>query len=567
MTTITWRVRRRWLLLSLAPSALLLGVTLHVSTDIASAPFLWVIPLALYLLTFVIAFARRPVLPHRWMLWLQLPVVGLAAVLFAMPGSYSTLVLHLAVLFSTAMVCHGELARIRPAPARLTEFYLWLSLGGVIGGFLAGIVAPLVFNGGYEYPLALLLALLLRPIGRGSAVKEWLARRIGRVNLLRGGVARWRPWAVRVVASGAHHWALDLALPLLLWWLVAQHWWSRGVAAALDLSAAALERLDLSAAQPAWAAAILPASIVFALIFLSRRPLRFSLAVAAMLFVFAPDLFGSPSYRLERVRTFFGIYSVELVERPTGRYHLLYSGTTIHGGQDIATPRRAITYYVINGPVGQALRAMSSIPIRRIGAIGLGVGALSCYLDADQLMTYYEIDAAVERLARNPNYFRFLEVCGENVDVVIGDGRLEIAKAPPGEFDLIILDAFSSDAIPVHLLTREAFAVYLEKLSPQGKLLIHITNRYLDLFPVVASVVADAGLHGRSQYYNRAAVGSFEAASAWVVVARSAEELTILDRGSVPWAVLSPEPGARAWTDDYSDVFRALRLGGPDRGR
>ena len=568
--TVTWRTRRRWLLLSLAPSALLFGVTLHIATDIISAPFLWVIPLALYLTTFVVAFARRPVLPHRWMLRLQLPVVGLAVVFFAVPGLYPTLVLHLAVLFVTAMVCHGELARLRPPPALLTEFYLWLSLGGVAGGTLAAIVAPLVFDGVYEYPLALAAALLLRPASAAPRRLASLARFAGvaavaqRLELRAPRLARAQPLAR----------ALDLALPALLLVILAP-WagelvpWEpveRLAGSWFDMANAAWPHID-PLLRPLWpdamsatAQVIYRLSILVLILSAWRRPLRFVLAAAATLAVFAPEVVGRADFRLEQVRTFFGVHSVKVAEQQTGTFYLLFNGRTLHGGAMEGQPRRGVTYYTEQGPVGQFFLALqrSQEPVRRIGVVGLGVGSLACHALGIPL-TYFEIDPEVERIARDSPYFKYLSECGQGLNVVLGDGRLGLAKEPDESFDVIVIDAFAGDAIPVHLLTREAIALYMRKLGPRGKLFVHVTNTYADLMPVVASLVADAGLHGRYVEYGVLDLSDFSFPSRWVAVARTPEDLAQLDHAASPWPGLQADPARRVWTDDFSDVFSALR--------
>ncbi len=484
VTEVTWRLRGRWFALSVVPSALLLGVTLHVGTDIAAAPFLWVLPLFLYLLTFVLVFARRPLLPLRWMLHLQLVFVALVAFLYRTPDLYLLLVLHIGAMFFTAMVCHGELARLRPAAKHLTEFYLWMSIGGLVGGFLTGIAAPLAFDDVYEYPAALLLGLLLRPLppkdGWLSAVFE---RSRGRAPAL---------------ATRAGWWALEIALPILVWW----------------------------GSQ-------------------------------------SPD----EAERLLRARSFFGVYTVNAFHNRLGRFHMLMNGATNHGGQNLDRPLGAITYYFREGPVGQFFDIVkdSPAPGRRMGVIGLGVGGLACYLTHGQRMTYYEIDPLDERIARDPRYFTYLSNAGDKVDVVVGDGRLSLAKEPDGALDVIVVDAFSGDAIPAHLLTREALALYFQKLSERGLLLVHVTNAYVDLMPVVANLVADAGLAARYSRGVRPTLTPGASEADWVVVARNSEFLARFGWVAPPWPELTPAPGVDLWTDDFTNIVQVLRwrsLGG-----
>jgi hypothetical protein len=251
----------------------------------------------------------------------------------------------------------------------------------------------------------------------------------------------------------------------------------------------------------------------------------------------------------------------------TKLFHMLRHGRTIHGIESLApeTWLRPLIYYAPTGPLGQVFGALNGggRPIERIGAVGLGAGAVACYLWPGQTMTFYEIDPMVERIARDTRYFHYLDGCGEGVEVVLGDGRINLAAAPDGAFDLLILDAFSSDAIPVHLLTREALALYFAKLAPGGLLMLHITNIFLDLDPVVANLVADAGLAGKIQYhlprveYGEPSGMTYDLRSTWVAVARSPEELEVLGQ-SLRWRPLRPRPLLGVWSDDYSNVALAL---------
>lgn len=542
--TITWPLRIRWLLLAIVPSALLLGVTLHISTEIAAVPFLWVIPLALYLLTFVLVFARRPVLPHRLMLFLQVPVVAAVAGFYVVPHLYVVTGLHLAGLFVTAMVCHGELARLRPKPARLTEFYLMMSLGGVVGGLLVAIVAPLVFNAVYEYPLTIVLALLLRPAASARTFFR-LARRVP------AGAA----WYVANVLPLA----LDLAIPAAFWWLVKAGLWTYSLDWLWGQMLVVIERLAWEAILAPLATAFQPLAVTILLIALSRRRVRFALLFGIVAYLLTQTV----GEHLEKSRTFFGVYTVAEVERPTANYRFLFHGPINHGGQIIDQPRRGVTYYAAQGPVGQVFLAQrrSDIPLRRVAVTGLGVGALACHVDPgpERRLTYFEIDPEVERLARA--YFQYLSTCGENLAVEIGDGRLQMEKHADGEFDMVVLDAFAGDAIPAHLLTREAFEMYMRKLSETGWLVVHITNTYLNLSPVVAATVHELGLVGRTIDWRGGYPGDFTNNSQWVVVARSQDYLTGFDRPATQWPILETETTERPWTDDFSNLFRALRWG------
>jgi len=508
---ITWARRIRWTALAFVPSALLLAVTQHISTDIAAAPFLWIVPLSLYLLSFILVFARRPILRHRWMLWLQVWVFALLAIYFTEHDDLVFLALHLAALFVTAMVCHGELVRRRPMPEHLTEFYLWISAGGLLGGVFCSLIAPLAFNSILEYPLVLTLACLLRPESGP-----------------RGPVRR----------------LLDLALPAILicTYLFVWHQW--------DIFKAGAKGPILFYGATA-----------LVLYSFSNRPLRLTLGFGLVLFC-AIHLVEM-KYQIHRERSFFGLYTV--CTDGKGYIHRLYNGNILHGDEcmdpnKLRTPR---TYYIPGGPLWQVFEAMNDCDLlRHVGVIGLGAGGTSCYHKPGRTMTFFEIDPTMERIARTPRLFRYLQECEPGVQVVIGDGRLKLAATEDGSFDLLIVDAFTSDAIPVHLLTREAIALYMRKLAPGGIALLHISNRYLDLEPVVANLVEDAGLTGMIQEHRlnetqRRAGGS---SSTWAVVARDANDLDLLDPCD-GWRAPRTDPAVGVWTDDYSNVFRTLVWG------
>jgi hypothetical protein len=575
IAVVTWKLRARWLALSTVPSALLLGVTLHVGTNIAAAPFLWVLPLALYLFTFVLVFARRQILGPRVWLVAQIVFVTLLTLLYQIPDLVTMLVLHIGAMFFTAMVCHGELARLRPRASHLTEFYLWMSIGGVLGGFLSAIVAPLVFNGVYEYPLALLAALLLR--GRRENAQP----------------ALWR-------------WALDLALPALLWFLVApepmaEH--KQHVDAAIQRAEAArvagqpvpLAPAELACGGGLWREAVTsllrdpqnpkltpegkPAKVfgsltemqldllffrgtlALALLVLAVRPLRFTLAILATLLALWPAVMGKPEHLLMRERSFFGVYSVNLLEVPgQGVFHFLMNGGVLHGGQNMDRPLGPTTYYTREGPVGQTMRILKDWPepVEHIGVIGLGVGAMAPYVGHGQRMTYYEIDPLDEVIARDTRYFRYLPDAGDKIQVRIGDGRRLIEKEPDGTFNLLLVAAFSGDAIPVHLMTREAFQLYARKLSPRGLILLNVTNAYLDLRPIVANIIADLGMVGRFSHGFKPGITAGGTPGTYCIVARRPEDLARFGFISPPWPELVPDPSLPLWTDDFSSILEIL---------
>jgi hypothetical protein len=521
--------RMRWVLLAFVPSSLLLGVTSYISTDISAVPLLWIIPLAIYLITFILVFAPRPLLPHRAMLQAQLYFLLPLTILFfwglkAMPPSF--IPLHLLAFFATAMVCHGELAKTRPSTIYLTEFYLWLSVGGVLGGLFNALVAPMLFNTLAEYPLMIALSCLLRPSPnpKGKEPKKiWL----------------------------------DLALPLVLTVILA------GLVFFISKPGLGhVLRLDNSGS---WLGLtfilIIACSLGLILYVFSARPIRFGLSIGGA--ILASFLWASgQNQTLYSERNFFGI--LEVVHNTADGYHLLHHGTTIHGAQSLNPARRRepLTYFHPSGPAGQVFEVFSNKPAQnRVGVIGLGAGSLACYAEPKQEWTFYEIDPAVVRIARDPRYFTFLTDCPAKVDVVLGDGRLSLAQASDHHFDLIVLDVFSSDAIPVHFLTREAVHLYLTKLSQGGILLFHISNKYLNLKPVLGDLAAKAGLTCLVRE-NRISSPAEENArimgSIWVVMGRQTKDLGGLSEDR-RWKPLLARPGAKVWSDDFSNIFSVFK--------
>lgn len=510
----SWQERAGWLVFALVPASFLFGVTLHLTTDVASVPFLWVIPLALYLLSFVVAFSRTGEGWHPLLLTFQVPLLILLALVFsvAAPRAWPLFLLHLAAFFVTATVCHGELYRRRPPAPRLTDFYLWLALGGVLGGIFNTLIAPVVFTRVFEYPLAVAAACLLRPSLQSDAP-----------------LVRWADVPLPAAAGAAYAGAVGIAT-------VAGEGFFKSFAVLAGLAFAG------------------------ALIYACRHsPARLALALALVLAagMLAPDARTT----LATSRTFFGIHRVTV--EADSKIRLLFHGTTVHGAQ-FADPERRRTplgYYHREGPLGQFFAARKdSVPPLSAALIGLGAGAAACYRRPGESWTFYEIDPAVERFARR--YFTYLADCAPEAPVVIGDGRLALARAPT-VFDLIVIDAFSSDAVPVHLLTREALAGYLDKLGRAGVILFHLSNRHLDLAPVAAALARDAGLAGRVQSFKPTARGPGTSAheiaqSIWVALAGSEAALGAL-AADPRWTPLAAGPGARAWSDGFSNLAEAIR--------
>ncbi|MBA3471455.1 MAG: fused MFS/spermidine synthase [Herpetosiphonaceae bacterium] len=519
---LTWLRRLRWIALAAVPSSLMISVTTYLSTDLAAIPLLWIIPLAIYLLTFILVFATRPPIPH-WLMVRAMPIVllPLLMVLIVRATGPLTLLLplHLGVFAIVTMVAHGELARDRPNPRHLTEFYLWVSLGGVIGGIFNALLAPLLFNSVAEYPITLVLACLLMP-------------QIGKLPAL----FSQRRWDVLLpIVAGLF---ITVGAVLILW----PGWGGITPSGAIILGAATM------------------------LCFVSsRRPLRFGLTVAAVLLgnVLGSALSGQSDARiLYAERSFFGISRV-LADAQSGE-HYLFHGSTLHGLQKRAAAARTtpLGYYYPSGPIGQIFAAAADRPaIDDVAVIGLGAGALTCYATPAQRWTIYEIDPDVLRIARDPQLFTYLADCAGPAAVELGDARLSLQRAPAQAYDLMVFDAYSSDAIPIHLVTREALHLYLSKLSSHGLLAFHISNRHLDLEPVLENLARDAGIAALTladEDISEADAVAGKWPSQWVVMARTPAVLGELSLGP-GWVPLRSKPGSRIWTDDYSSIVQTLR--------
>lgn len=493
-----------WAALAFLPSSLMLGVTAHISTDIAAIPLLWVVPLGIYLATFVVAFARtsrsRPVTATR--VAVALSFVVLLEML--LPGQLPVLVsvgLNLLVLALVAFAAHARLAADRPGPERLTAFYLVVAAGGAAGGLLNGVIAPMVFNRVLEYPLALIVVpLLLLGISQGSG---WLVAQT-RVNGVRKATVLVSvTLAILVVATAGS--AVRDAGPVVV--------------------------------------LVLAAAFVVGLI-VSRLPAAMAVGMAMLYLV---STFGTAGV-LEQTRTFYGSYSV----RATDGRHVLVHGTTVHGTQ-IREPEvttTPTTYYSRGGPLGDVMAAAGA---EDIAAVGLGTGTVAAYGAPGQRMTFFEIDEEIVRIARDPRLFSYLADSDADVTTVVGDGRLALADTSPGSFDLVVLDAFSSDSIPVHLLTEEAMRLYADRLTDDGTILVHISNRVFDLEPVLAS--AEASL-GWSAAIGRGAAATDATASVWVALSRDDTLVDALVTRS-DWSRLGDR--RVRWTDDYSSILSVLR--------
>ena len=496
-----WRQRLWWLVLAFVPSSLLVGVTTHIATDVASAPFLWAPPLMLYIASFIVVFSKRPVIGRALSLAVVPVFAGLALFTLTKVSGVPTLLsffVHLGALFFAAVACHGLMAEDRPETGRLTEFYLLMSLGGVLGGAFNALLVPVIFNSVAEYPLMLLAALLLLP------QRYWLGP----------------TWMV-VMASVAVGTAV-----------IALH--------VYDIPSLAL--------KPERSFFIL-LTVSFVLLYLVRRSRLATVAAAAS--IWAIGVAASPTVGAYSERGFFGVVKIH----DNAGYRVMVHGTTLHGAQAIGEDAwRPATYYAPETPIGQVF-ASHTRP-GRVGALGLGVGSVACYAQPGQQYTFYEIDPIVARLAKDSDRFTYLSECAPDADIVLGDGRLTLAEEPEGAFDILLIDAFSSDSVPAHLMTREAVALYLSRLKEDGVLLLHVSNRYMALETVAGRVAGELGVPARAQYNTLTGEGYRAQSSAVVALARNELALAPLDATGA-WSVLESDEG-RAWTDDYSNIPGAI---------
>jgi len=616
--TISWSRRLRWIALAAVPSSLMIGVTQHLSTDLAAVPLLWVVPLFVYLLTFSIAFSPRIPLSASW-LWWMFAVFALVDGFFFMTLQNSPFVLvglvHVLGFTLASLMCHRRLADDRPSPSSLTEFFFWIALGGVMGGLFNAVIAPSVFTLVFEYPVALAACLWLRP-----GASPW--------------TLRLPRWATPVGPAAAF--AAGIAIVALTEPLIRQ-------------GGTNASRLEIARAATAMV-------VVMGLAAFTPISCAAGLFVAAVCFGHwnGKQSFGDKTLLLER--SFFGVHHAysKVLLNPDGteldgggrvEVHRLSHGTTLHGAQLLGTMQRqladgtrammspatiATTYYHAAGPAGDLMRVLSNTPAvyakasdgliaanelmragsissltstglplvsawaaeavargaierarsvapsTRVAVIGLGSGTMASYARKGDEYTFFEIDPVVARFASEPAVFSYLtdaKARGASVRIVLGDGRLNIMKEKDGTFGLIVLDAFSSDSIPVHLLTREALEMYLNKLRPDGVVAFHVSNRYFDLRPIFANLAADLGVAaylGETSKNNAvtAVRGINEERkhyelmtdTSWIAIGRTPEAVAAFRKDAPYWVPLTKRPGDNPslWTDDFSDVLSAF---------
>jgi hypothetical protein len=640
---IGWRQRGYWMAAAAVPSALSLGVTLHITTDVASAPMLWVAPLALYLATFVLAFMRGGERLQPATLLIHPFALALMLIAYHSSGNWVMSVsLILAGFFFSALVCHLALARTRPSADRLTEFYLFVSLGGVLGGAFAALAAPFIFNNVYEYPLALAAVCLFRPRGRSETPRlsdasfaSTIAVCVLAVLLMRtapldsvivfaalgaaaamvaagwGDESRPAPFRYGLLLVAAIHAVLVIWTAFNIdtvflrefvdgslrietrapwsWLLLASSFFvlvfavhgtvqrrrdDRRVgdyALGIALPSAVLLIMLVLTGERMDASALVVMGILFCAlaIFLNRmRPVRLAAAVLiAFVMIFLND--ARVGQIITQERSFFGVLRTRVIvdshDASVPPLRILMHGTTIHGAQ-LAAPafaRQPLTYYHPRTALGEAiLGGLSTADSAHLALIGLGAGSTACLMRPDDELTIFEIDPAVVRLATAPGGdFTYVPLCQPDARIELGDARLRIAEEPDGAFDVVVVDAFSSDAIPAHLLTREAIALYLSKTRETGVVVLHLSNRNLALVSEAARVTRDLNvptLYRVSRRFEQPYVSFYGGLAASVmIVAHSPEVLTELALTNDDWRVIEAPPG-RGWTDDYINIPRAL---------
>jgi hypothetical protein len=514
---ISTYTKLKWIGLSFVPSSLMLGVTNYITTDVASIPLLWVIPLALYLFTFVIAFGK-PGKSIQEASARSVPILALALVFPMLVQATEPVIvlvlLHLFFFFFATLRCHLRLANSRPDSTHLTSFYLFLSLGGVLGGIFNALLAPFLFDSILEYPFMILVATIIGFPERGDQKSKTAIRPIYGSALV-----------ISIMTVGS-----------------------------IVISLAARSGIILGN--------ILAGIFLLGTYFLIRTPIRYSVAIGTLLI--CTSLFRhATSNVIERDRNFFGVLRV--VDDSAKPLRRLFHGTTIHGVQFRIPERRCepLSYYHTEGPVADIAELFEKTDLpRNVGLIGLGAGAMISYSKPGQNWTLYEIDPAVVRIAEDTNYFTYLKQCAKApYEIKLGDARLGLDLAPNNHFGVIYLDAFSSDVIPIHLLTVEAVRLYQRKLAPGGILGFHLSSRHFELEPLVANLAQSVGLlcfeSTRGELTNKGLEeGGLQ--SNWVVLVP--ESLLSSVAAANAWKRVLPDPKAPLWKDDFSNLIGVLRF-------
>jgi spermidine synthase len=511
---VSWNSRLSWIVLAFIPSSLMLGVTTYITTDVASAPLLWIVPLAIYVGTFILVFAKKTYVSNKSLAIIQgLLIAGLALLLLMQHTQYKFMLIgfHLLLFFITAWMCHGILAAKRPSSRHLTEFYLLMSLGGALGGFFNAIVAPQLFTSALEYPLVLAAACFCRLWGdqhKSANKKQDVSETLSSFAFIAAGIGA-------VLLSSYMSFSSDMVTLIC----------------GLVVFGTLIMHIDKR-----WSFALIAASAL---------------------------IFNPPSQRitdqivLHTERNFFGIINV--IDDEFTKIRMILHGTTTHGSESLTEGYRTvnIAYYSDHSPLADAFNIFDQRDDEQhIGVLGLGAGATACFDKQGRSFDFFEIDPAVIAVAENPDYFTYLSDCGSPYSIVLGDARMTIQDKPDAYYDMILLDVFSSDNIPIHVLTQEAIELYLAKLKPNGTLMFHISNNYLDLEPVLASTAQKIGIPALGRFANGGLLKDSQIPYfAAHYIAMSHSEDVLEDLQTRRWTSAMTREGVASWSDQYSNIL------------
>ncbi len=525
---IGWRRQLHWIVLAAVPSGLLLSVTNNITTDIAAVPLMWAPPLMAYLLSFVVAFATPKWLGYTTIRRLA-PIfvigLGLMGVFSSQLGVALSIFCQVFLFFAVALACHATLVAERPGADRLTQFYLLMSLGGAIGGAAVALLAPILFDWVFEQPILITISAFLLTKPKADLGNNRAAQILGgtRNTLL---------------------WDSVFALMAIVF---------------------ALLVITNGATPGSITGYLLPVLLLIVLCFLARhRDMRFATVVGICSVAFSGWAQMNFAFSKEyQARSFFGIYRVGVSKRDQVRF--ISHGTTIHGAQSLVPKFRhePQTYYVPESGIG---RVMISTVAKNIGVVGLGSGALACYARPDQSWTFYEIDPLVVQIAHDTSLFTYLSDCAPKASMQVGDARLKLKLAQSSSYDMLVIDAFSSDSIPLHLITANAFDLYRSKLSPSGILMVHISNRYMDLQPVIGNIAHaqnwQAWMYKDMTAGEKKVIGRYGTASMWIMLtptkAVADQQFSRMEGKSSGWVPLKPDETSRLWTDNYANTLSVL---------
>ena len=521
------KVKLTWLLLAFLPSSLMLGVTTHISTDLAAFPLLWIIPLALYVGTFIIVFSKNELLSLDQIQKMHL--YFFIALIFMFIGEvisnkYAVILLHFVTFFLSALLCHKQLERLKPDPHYLTEFYLIMSVGGVCGGIFNALIAPNLFLLPIEYGFILGLITFMRYMEKDDqSLGHLKAQLLSKSGLISLGIIGFFIACIQFAYTSQFASVIFISM----------------------------------------------FGLCIMLTFVERQRWIFGIASIAILLISQTHFKHSVNELLHLDRNFFGVTKV-YDDPEGGNVRLFLHGTTLHGAQPLPKDKKmdSITYYMDEGPAGNVfeLLADQNEP-HKIGAIGLGIGSVACFTAPGRSFDFFEIDSAVQEIAENEELFTYLSDCGSPYEIILGDARLKLQKEEDNKYDLIFMDAFSSDNIPIHLLTREAFKVYFDKLKDDGIIVVHVSNRYLDLRPLINSMAEEFSATALFKNQipevpeDKDEPQGYYMQAIYTMMSRNPESLSTL-KEKYGWEE-SEDKAPKIWTDDYANPLSLLLMGAP----